>query len=337
MPTGLQWRRTTALLDSARPDSYDSGIPEHSNRSLSVRRRPSGLHGSPELRDNCVTIKRWLSEQFTALDSVRGCTIDRDADVVVYTWGGAVIQVHLLDTPFKARQIKKIVSDNSRVGIGTLFLVNAELMPDDGAKQPIDEGLLALHALFKDKVYTYRLEKDVPQIGQVHFKSFGRTDEYEVWYGPDIRIRGLPFYRVWIKSPSSIKGEWLMANFGSEAFWRQADYATSRDAFRRDQRRAYTYQATWSNATWNGGSAYTGANGASAASNGAPPRDARLARSYSQLGLNHGATSDEVKAAFRRKARELHPDVSKLPKDEAENRFKTLNEAYMYIKTTNGW
>lgn len=286
-----------------------------------------------------MKINGWLREQFTALDSVRTCTIDREAAVVVYTWGGAVIHIHLLDTLLKARQIKKIVSDNTRVGIGTLFLVDAKLVPRDGEKLSVDEGLLALHALFKDKVYTYRVENGVPRIGQAHFKLFGRNDEYEVWYGPDIPIRSLPFYRVWVKTPSSIKGEWLMANLGSEAFWKHADYTTGRDAFRRDQRRGYTYQATWSNATWNGaghGSTTTGEPAAKAA-NGTAPRDPKLARSYTQLGLQHGATSEEVKAAFRKMARELHPDVSELPKDEAENRFKMLNEAYMYIKLSNGW
>lgn len=287
-----------------------------------------------------ATFKDWLSEKFTALDSVRNCVIDRGADVTVFTWGGAIIQVHLLDAPFKTRQVRKIVSDNSRVGVGTLFLAAAALMPPDGEQQPIDEGLLALHALFKDKVYTYRIEDGMPYIGQVHFKSFGRGDDYEVLYGPDIQIRGLPFYRVWIKTPSAIKGEWLMANFGTDAFWRQTAYTSHRAAFRREQQRSDTYHATWSSADWNGDGPSTktthdsaGAEFASAA----PLKDMKLARSYTQLGLGYDATSDAVKAAFRKLARELHPDVSKLPKDEAENRFKTLNEAYMYIKLTNGW
>ncbi|MBL8144940.1 MAG: DnaJ domain-containing protein, partial [Anaerolineae bacterium] len=41
----------------------------------------------------------------------------------------------------------------------------------------------------------------------------------------------------------------------------------------------------------------------------------RLENSYARLGLRGGATSDEVKNAYRRLARELHPDVSALPKD----------------------
>lgn len=285
-----------------------------------------------------MNIKRWLSEQITALDNVRGCTVDREADVVVHTWGGAIVHIHLLDAPFKARHIKKIAGENSRVGIGTLFLVDAKLVPHDGEKLEPDEGLLALHALFKDKFYTYRLEAGQPRIGQVHFKSFGRGDEREVWYGPDIQIRSLPCYRVWVKSPNSIKGEWLMANFGSDSFWKHTDYTVGRDAFRRQQRQSHTtYKATWGSSAGNYGYKTTEDVPPKHTNGQMPGRDAKLDRSYAQLGVQHSASSDEVKAAFRRMARELHPDVSKLPKAEAENRFKTLNEAYTYIKITNKW
>lgn len=289
-----------------------------------------------------MNFKQWLAGQFTALDSVRGCAIDRDADIVVFMWGGTIIRVHLLGTPPKTRQIKKLISDNSRVGIGTLFLIDAELVPDDGEKLELDESLLALHALFKDKVYTYRVdEQGVPHIGQVHLKSFGRGHEHEVWYGPDVPVRALPCFRVWVRTPTAIKGEWLIANLGSEAFWKHADYSASRDAFRRQQRQSQsqTHYATWSQTGWD----EHGSRGHTTFEQGLPhanpllSRDLKLKRSYTQLGLEHGASSDEVKAAFRRMARELHPDVSHLPKDEAENRFKTLNEAYTYIKVKNGW
>lgn len=47
---------------------------------------------------------------------------------------------------------------------------------------------------------------------------------------------------------------------------------------------------------------------------------------YEVLGVSRDATEAEIKKAFRRRARELHPDVNKSP--DAEDQFKELNEAY---------
>ena len=47
---------------------------------------------------------------------------------------------------------------------------------------------------------------------------------------------------------------------------------------------------------------------------------------YEILSVNRGAGPEELKSAFRKLAREYHPDVNKAP--DAEERFKEINEAY---------
>ncbi|MDP6056589.1 MAG: J domain-containing protein [Dehalococcoidia bacterium] len=51
---------------------------------------------------------------------------------------------------------------------------------------------------------------------------------------------------------------------------------------------------------------------------------------YDMLGVNRSASDKDIKAAYRRMARKLHPDVN--PNDErAQDQFKKVNEAYEVV------
>ena len=50
---------------------------------------------------------------------------------------------------------------------------------------------------------------------------------------------------------------------------------------------------------------------------------------YQTLGVAHDATVEDIKKAFRKRARKYHPDVSKEP--DAEARMQAVNEAYAVL------
>ena len=54
---------------------------------------------------------------------------------------------------------------------------------------------------------------------------------------------------------------------------------------------------------------------------------------YSLLKIRRDATQDEVKRAYRRLARELHPDVN--PDPETHERFKEITQAYEVLSDTD--
>lgn len=51
---------------------------------------------------------------------------------------------------------------------------------------------------------------------------------------------------------------------------------------------------------------------------------------YEILGVERGATQEQIQAAYRKLARKYHPDVNKSP--DAEEKFKRLNEAYEVLR-----
>jgi len=270
------------------------------------------------------TVKKWLREQLIPLVNVQRCSFRqstaaepaREADLVVYTWAGVIILIHLIDEPVKASKIRRILEHATGTGIATLFILDAALLPRPGERIEGEKWYMAFQQLANDRIYSYRIGKNGAEIRPGQFVAVTKT-EFEMRYGPVMPIQQIRYLRQTVKQ-QALKGYWLIADFETE-------HSARNPAFRfhtSNQQGPHPPREPSGNGT------------------GAPPKqpgETRLVNCYRLLGVPLNATREDVKAAFRKLAFEVHPDVSTLPKAEAETRFKLLSEAYEYIRVMNSW
>lgn len=56
-----------------------------------------------------------------------------------------------------------------------------------------------------------------------------------------------------------------------------------------------------------------------------------MADYYDVLGISKGASQEEIKSAYRKKAKQYHPDLNKDNPEQAAEKFKEVNEAYSVL------
>lgn len=267
-----------------------------------------------------VTLLNWLKVTFNAVADVRSANTDPEptiifqphvADVVVETWMGARLYLYCLQTPPRVRDLRTTLRENTRHGIGTLFLVQDTLLPSHDAFVKPTDWQSALFNLHDHWIYSLAGGQDGAfSLRQVHFAPTAQADEYRCWHLNDFKVEAV-FVRPRELFDPAMKGRWVVGDIASPSYKRRINHE------RTTQRFHYSTKQTH-------------------ASSSRPPTD-KLIAYYHMLGLGDKPAEREVKSAFRRMALKVHPDVSALPRAEAERRIKELNEAYEYIKDYHGW
>lgn len=259
-----------------------------------------------------------LKTRLNAIPDVKSATAEADpavifqnhiADLVVETWMGGRLYIHMFDKAPKVRDLRAILRENTRCGIGTLFLLDDALLPADDSVVKVEDWHIALFALNESWIYTWYVQADQLSIRQVHFAPTVYADEFRVWHSTDFVVEACVVRSR--ATEEGIRGTWTIGDLASAQYKRRINYER--------QHRRYHYSTKQTRET--------------------PlqaPTD-RLMGYYKMLGIERNATEKEVKRAFRQMALRVHPDVSALPRVESEQRIKELNEAYEYIKEFHGW
>lgn len=241
-----------------------------------------------------------------------------------------MINIFLLNEPVRTRAIRGVLQEGTQVGLGSMFILAAHLLPPADTRFEPPEWLLALHALNRECLYAYTVNEQVPSIIQIHLEQIASSANYVAKYGPAVTFDELRYTKISVK-PRYIKGDWQIADFGYHAFWRDPRRTQHVPNYRRPSEQDYKWHS-WSRTTWEQ-KVHEEIPTPSVQQRGSN----LMGIYYQMLQLEMDASHQEVKAAFRKLALEVHPDTSNLPKEEAAKKFRELTEAYEYIKREKKW
>ena len=270
-----------------------------------------------------TVFKNWLHEELSSLVSVQRVQFGhaptagnpaREPELLVQMWAGVVIHIHVVDEPIPVKKVRRIIETATENGVPSLFILDARLLPQPNQRIDHEKWFIPIQGLMEDHAYSFSIEADQARIRPIQFRPISRYEAVTV-YGAPLTIKALRHSRITVKQ-TALKGFWLLADL-------ESDGTGNAPPIRRTDYSAYQYSPPRSTSREKTQQMQTPTS--------------RLDGCYELLGVTRAASREEVKAAFRKLAFTVHPDVSTLPKPEAEARFKSLTEAYAYIKLAQGW
>ena len=279
------------------------------------------------------SLQDWLKGKLDGMVSIQFCVVGRpEADVIAFAWSGKQLRIHILTQPVRTRTLRRMLQSASDIGINTMFIVDSRLLPNDNERMEPRDWMLALHELTYERVYTYKIVDQRAGIYPVHLEEIPGTKHMKVLFGPRVEFETIRFYRRSVNNPRSVRGDWMTADFGNSAFWRNMDFRfyQSNNGGRHDRFQASDYRETW-----NSGQASRQAGHAS--QRVTRPVQSQLDACYQILGIDKNTTQEEAKRAFRKRAIAVHPDTSNLPTEQAAKQFQILTDAYDYLREIKGW
>lgn len=215
---------------------------------------------------------------------------------------GEPIAIYLLESCPMPHEIGQILSQNSEHGVYSLPVLNGDWLAEPPSE--LQAVLTMLEIVYPHKAYVYTILDGQLSILPVYLNW--PDDALAYYFAPPINPANLRCRMVEVNH-----WQWAVADFGPRPPY------DPKEQFRR-------WQAKYD----------SGMGGRSNHKRHARPRRVFAATShYDMLGVRATASLEEIKQAYRRLARELHPDIN--PSPEAKHKMQQLNEAYHAIVRHN--
>jgi hypothetical protein len=277
------------------------------------------------------------------------------ADLFIDMDNGATIAIYVINRALRIPEIKERFEENTARRVYTLFIIDGRMMPEDSVQVAPPDWMSALHTISNGRIYTYWCEKRNVFVRPVHMEWKWGGEQRAVEYGPAIDINKLRTAMSDLTT-KHIRGYFAVADFGDADFWKKRDPADGKQykyswrqwnyGSHKKQTTAEEEDANWD--PWKDFARtyddFSGAPGGESTYQNkgrnqrsrqnqqtARPNGGNSNRAYALLGVSTSASFEEVKQAYRKKARENHPDLHPEDKEKYTARMADINAAFETI------
>lgn len=266
-----------------------------------------------------------------------------EADLLITLADGKHIAVCVINRAIRLPEIKERYERNTLMGVHTMYIMDGRMMPPDNSAIEPPYWMSALHTLMYGRIYAYWCDGRDVTIRPLHMEWKWGGSPRTVEYGEEVNLNALTANRI---DPATkfIDGEYLSAHFGEGSFWkkrqphddRQFSYSWRNWSYSTGSRQRPDEQEESGWSSWEEfNNNYGGVGGEEWEWTGEEfrqrqPRREKVAQHqhYAMLGVSANASLDEVKQAYRRKAREYHPDLHPEEKEKYTAKMADINAAF---------
>lgn len=242
------------------------------------------------MRFDLHKVRTYLVNELQDAPVVAEVTHDGTDIVLLKTALGQEVIIHLIERGLSLNELKDTLAENNAVGRHTLFVLWADmLLPPENGLYTPPDWMEVMHTLYDGKIYGYDTYGQYVGVFPVYFEQQSGRYGRFIRYGETIQAAKLRCDYVQVQTPY-LDGYWRMADFEAQTARKQA--GGSRSSYTTSDRHS-------------------------------------MSAFYTVLSIEPNADKAAIRAAYRRLAREYHPDLNQSP--DATAKMQAINEAYERI------